>query len=513
MGLYRRTRKIFKNELDMSEIAVEFKNITKRFPGVLALNDVSVSISRGSCHALVGENGAGKSTLGKILAGIHMADEGSIFVDGKAVCIRNPIDALANGIGMVHQELAFCENMAVAENLCLGQMPSKRGFISYKLMAETARNMLNRIGANIDVNRRLGSLTISQQQLIQIASAVGRGARILIFDEPTSSLSQAESNHLFDLINKLRQDGVTSIYVSHRMEEIFKLCDSITVLRDGKLVDTKKVSEVDEASLVSMMIGRSIDAYFPSHLAHEAGEELLRVDKLSSPGKFKDISFSLKAGEIVGFAGLVGSGRTELAEAIFGLDPLSTGNIEIMGSKTDIYRPSQAMGKGIGLVPEDRKRHGLILSMNARENITLPILNWISKFGWVNQRKENEIAAKYFKIMRVKAPNLNTISAGLSGGNQQKLIMARWLAAKCKILLVDEPTRGVDVGAKAEIHALIDQLASEGSGIMLISSELPEVINLSTRIIVLKDGKIAGEILRKDCSQDSVMSLMAGVAN
>ena len=491
---------------------VEFKGVTKRFPGVLALNNVSINIRRGSCHGLVGENGAGKSTLGKTLAGIHPLDGGQILVDGKPVHISSPRDALDAGIGMVHQELAFCENLSVAENLCLGQTPVSGLFISNRRMIERAKQHLAAIGAEIDVNRRLGELPIGQQQMIQIAAAVGRGARILIFDEPTSSLSQAESMRLFDLIKRLQADGVTSIYVSHRMEEIFNLCDTISVLRDGQLVDTLPISELDEASLVAMMIGRPYEAYFPSHLEAKQGKELLRVENLSSPGKFESISFKLHAGEILGLAGLVGSGRTEIAEALFGLDPRATGRVFIEDKQVDVLgNPRAAMDIGLGLVPEDRKRHGLVLSMNAKENITLPTLNRLATLGWVHRKAEENVARKYFDIMRVRAPNISAVSASLSGGNQQKLVIARWLTAKCRVLLVDEPTRGVDVGAKAEIHGLIDELAAQGSGILMISSELPEVLNLSTRLITLRNGRIAGELSREDASQEALMRLMAGV--
>ena len=492
---------------------VEFKNITKRFPGVLALHDVSVSVARGSCHALVGENGAGKSTLGKILAGIHRPDGGQILIDGKPVNIACPRDALKAGVGMVHQELAFCENMTVAENLCLGQMPAKATFVSRKKMAETAKDYLKAIGADIDVGRRLGELTIGQQQMVQIAGAVGRGARILIFDEPTSSLSQPECERLFELIKRLQADGVTAIYVSHRMPEIFQLCDTITVLRDGRLVDTKPVTELDESTLVQMMIGRPFEAYFPSHLGAEMGKELLRVENLSSPGKFSQVSFCVHAGEIVGFAGLVGSGRTEIAEALFGLDPLATGRIFVEGKEVAIGSPAAAMSLGLGLVPEDRKRHGLVLSMTARENVTLPTLGRLATLGWVHKQEERNLARKYFELTRVHATGIDAVAASLSGGNQQKLVLTRWLAAKCRVLLIDEPTRGVDVGAKAEIHGLIDDLAAEGAGILLISSELPEVLNLSTRLVVLRHGQIAGELARGEANQENVMRLMAGVVS
>ena len=491
---------------------IEFEAVSKRFPGVLALMDVSLAVARGSCHGLVGENGAGKSTLGKVLAGINAPDGGRVLVDGRQVHLNSPREALHAGIGMVHQELAFCENLSVAENLCLGMMPARGPFVSRRGVIERAREQLDAIGAAIDVERRLGELPIGAQQIVQIAAAVGRGARILIFDEPTSSLSQAESERLFELIKRLQGDGVTSIYITHRLSEVFELCDTITVLRDGQLVATIPAGELDEAELVQMMIGRPHEAYFPAHLDSEPGEELLRVEDLSSPGKFESISFSLHAGEVLGLAGLVGSGRTEVAQAIFGLDPQATGRVFVDGKPALVEgRPARAMELGLGLVPEDRKRHGLVLSMTAKENITLPTLGRVASMGWIDGGEEESVAQEYFELMRVRAPNVNVASAALSGGNQQKIVLSRWLAAKCRILLVDEPTRGVDVGAKAEIHGLLEQLAADGSGILLISSELPEILNLSTRILVLRQGRVAGELSRAECSQEAVMRLMAGV--
>ena len=491
---------------------VEFRGITKRFPGVVALNDVSLAVRRGACHGLVGENGAGKSTLGRILAGIYTADSGQILVDGRPVHLASPRDALDAGIGIVHQELAFCENLSVAENLCLGQMPSAGPFLAGRRMIEQARQRLAAVGATIDVEQRLGVLPISQQQVIQIAAAVGRGARILIFDEPTSSLSQAESQRLFDLIKRLRGDGVTSVYISHRLEEVFRLCETITVLRDGQVVTTRPTAELDEASLVRMMIGRPYEAYFPSHLEAKPGLELLRVEGLSSPGKFRSVSFTLHAGEILGLAGLVGSGRTEVAEALFGLDPMARGRVFVEGKQVAITgRTAGALELGLGLVPEDRKRHGLVLSMTAKQNITLPILGRLASMGWVHSSEEDAVARRYFDLMHVRAPSMDVVSATLSGGNQQKVVLARWLAADCRILLVDEPTRGVDVGAKAEIHGLIDRLAREGAGILMISSELPEILNLSTRLLVLRQGRIVGELSRPDYSQEAVMRLMTAV--
>jgi ABC-type sugar transport system ATPase subunit len=491
---------------------VRFDGVTKRFPGVVALDQVSFDIASGSCHALCGENGAGKSTLGKLLAGIYAPDAGQVVIGGQPVRFSSPTDALASGVAMVHQELAFCENLSVAENLCLGSLPTRRGFVSRAGMRRRAEAMLAPIDASLDVTRTVGSLTVGQQQLLQIASAIGQGARLIVFDEPTSSLSQHEAERLYAIIGRLREGGVTCIYVSHRLEEIFRLCDTITVLRDGRHVATRPTSEVDRAALVEMMIGRSVEDYFPSHVQAEPGAELLRVAQLSSPAGFTDISLSLRAGEVLGCAGLVGAGRSEVATALFGLDPQSTGEVWIRGQRATPANAADAIVRGIGLVPEDRKRQGLVLSMDVLNNATLSILPRLAKLGFINRAVEQTAASPYFSRLRVKTPRLDTPVAALSGGNQQKIVLTKWMAAQCPILVLDEPTRGVDVGAKAEIHGLIDELAAAGNGIILISSEMPEVLNLSTRILVFRAGRIVGELTRAEATQEALMRLMAGVA-
>jgi len=496
----------------MTVPAVRFEAVSKRFPGARALESVTFDVAAGSCHALCGENGAGKSTLGKILAGIHSPDAGQVVLFGRPVSFSGPEQALAAGVGMVHQELAFCENLSVAENLCLGSLPASRGFLDRAEMYKRAERMLAAIDAHIDVRQRVGVLTTGQQQMLQIASAVGTGARVIVFDEPTSSLSQHEADKLYELIGRLREQGVTSIYVSHRMEEIFRLCDTVTILRDGAHVATCPISEVTQPALVQMMIGRPLEEYFPSHVHARTGDELMRVEHVSSPGKFQDISFTLRAGEVLGFAGLVGAGRSEMAQALFGLDSAATGLVSVGGQPVGFNGPRHAMRAGLGLVPEDRKRQGLVLSMTALANTTLPILGALSRWTFIRRRAERALVGTYFERLRVRAPGVDAITAGLSGGNQQKLVLAKWLAARCRILMLDEPTRGVDVGAKAEIHALIDELASGGAGVVLISSELPEVLNLCTRIIVLRDGRIVGELPRATATQDALMRLMAGVA-
>jgi len=490
---------------------VSFRHVSKRFPGARALEDVSFDVRRGSCHALCGENGAGKSTLGKLLAGIDQPDAGEIAVDGRVVRFEDPRDALLAGIGMVHQELAFCENLSVAENLCLGDLPGNGVFVSRGEMHKRAQAMVAAIDAPIDVRRLVGDLTVAEQQMVQIAAAVGNGARVIIFDEPTSSLSQYETERFYTLLDRLKARDVTCVFVSHRMQEIFRLCDTITVLRDGRHVATKPVQAMDEGTLVELMIGRRLEEYLPVEAVHGGGGEVLRVAELSSPRKFADIGFSVHAGEVVGIAGLVGAGRTDIAHAIFGLDPEAHGRVEVAGIPLGLRSPAEAMRAGVGFVPEDRKRHGLVLSLRALENVTLPTLRSLARGGWLRGGAERALAADAFTRLRVRTPDLDAVTAGLSGGNQQKLVLAKWLAARCRVLILDEPTRGVDVGAKAEIHGLIGRLAAEGTGVLLISSELPELVALSTRILVLRDGRMVGALAREEADQGSLLRMMAGL--
>ncbi|MES2177360.1 MAG: sugar ABC transporter ATP-binding protein [Gemmatimonadota bacterium] len=496
----------------VSEPAVRLTNVSKRFPGVQALSGVSIEIAAGSCHALCGENGAGKSTLGKILAGLQSPDEGQLFVFGREVHFASPHDALAAGIAMVHQELAFCENMTVAENLCLGAIPTRRGFVDRAEMHRRALALLAETGTTLDVDGRLGDLSIGNRQMVQIASAVGGGARIIVFDEPTSSLSQAEAERLFALLARLRERGVTCIYVSHRMPEIFALCDTVSTLRDGGHVATRATAGLTEGELVELMIGRPIAEYFPPHDQRPRGDEVLRAESLSVVGRFENISLRLNAGEVVGLAGLMGAGRSEVASALFGLEPLAAGTIYLRGVAVHIAGPQDAIRAGIGFVPEDRKRQGLVLSESALHNTSLPTLKRLSKLSWIFRAKERRQASDLFDRLRVRTPSLDAVVAGLSGGNQQKVVLAKWLAARPSILILDEPTRGVDVGAKAEIHALIGELAAAGTAILVISSELPELLTLSERILVLREGRLVGELPRADANQAALLRLMAGVA-
>ena len=459
---------------------------------------------------MMGENGAGKSTLGKILAGIHRPDEGHIEIGGVVKDFRSPLEAQKAGIGIVHQELSFCPNLSVAENLCLSGLPNRGGRIDWQRLHEKAQACLDEIGAECDLREELRDLSAGQMQMVQIAAVLATGANIFIMDEPTSSLSTAESQRLERLIGRLRLRGATILYVSHRMDEIFRLCDTVTVMRDSRHVATMPLAQTNESELVRLMIGRTWQKFFPEHVDRAPGEEYLRVEGISSPGKFRNVSFSLRSGEIIGMAGLVGAGRSEIALGIFGLDSRMTGDVFVEGRQVSFQGPRDAMAFGVGLVCEDRKKHGLVLDMECGSNMTLSSLDRLSRHGVIRLAAERNAIADFFEKLDVKAASPEVPAQTLSGGNQQKLVLAKWLVRQCRILILDEPTRGVDVGAKAEIHRIIDELASAGLAVLMISSELPEVLNLSTRVLVMRNGRMAGILERAEATQERVMQLMVG---
>jgi ABC-type sugar transport system ATPase subunit len=490
---------------------LEFRGISRRFPGVQALDGVSFGVERGSCHGLIGENGAGKSTLGKILAGIHPADDGEMVLEGRVIRPATPLEARALGIAIVHQELSFCPNLTVAENLCLGDLPANRGWIDRTRLRARARAMLHEMGSDADPEAAVGTLSPGREQQLQIAAAVGTGARVIVMDEPTSALSAGETRELRRLVRELKARGITILYISHRMEELFQMCDAITVLRDGRQVSTEAIGATNPGRVVTQMIGRALSGAEPAHLRRSPGGERLGVEDLASPGRFSGVNFSIRSGEIVGIAGLVGAGRSEILEAIFGLDPKATGIVRIDGREVAMRSVSGALGSGMGFLPEDRKRQGLVLTMNVRENCTLAALPLFSRAGWMLRRREREIAAGACERLRVKAPSLDTPVAALSGGNQQKITLAKWVVRSCEVLLVDEPTRGVDVGAKAEIHRLLDELACKGKALLVVSSELPELLGLCSRILVMRAGRLVAEVARADFSEATLMRWMAGL--
>ncbi len=490
---------------------ITFEHVRKQFPGVTALDDVSFSVEQGECHALLGENGAGKSTLGKVLAGIYPADGGRVLLNGQPVAFASPREALAAGVGIVHQELVFCPNLSVAENLCLHDLPRRWGMLDRRELRRRARMLLGRTGLEIDVDLPMSRMSIAQEQLIQIAAAVGLGAKVLVFDEPTSSLGQAETERLFLMIRQLQAAGTTIIYVSHRLDEIFALCQRVSVLRDGKHVATKPIGEVTRDDLVQLMVGRAVEQ-FVSPLPAKAEAIRLRVRHLTSPGKLSDVSFDVNAGEIVGLAGLVGAGRSEIAMALNGLDPQARGSVEIDGRVIRLDCPRAALRAGLALIPEDRKRQGLVLSMSLRENLTLPILHRFRRWlGWADRTAERRLAQSICDEMHVRTPTIEASIQSLSGGNQQKIVLAKGIAANARVLIVDEPTRGVDVGAKREIHEQLAQLATQGKAILVISSDLPELLSLSHRVLVVREGKLEAEFPRKKATPEAVLRGMAGV--
>jgi len=492
---------------------IEFQNISKNFPGVAALCDVSFAVRTGECHALLGENGAGKSTLGKILAGLHAPDAGQIVIDGRQVVFRSPQEAVAGGVAIVHQELVFCPNLSVAENLCLHDLPRTGWFLDRRELRRRAEALLVEIGLVVDVDRSLASLSIAQEQLVQIAAAVGLGARILVFDEPTSSLGREEVERLFQLIRRLQSAGTTIIYVSHRLEEIFELCQTVTVLRDGRHIATRPIETLNHDELVRMMVGRSVEFDQPSETGRPGDEIRLEVRKLASPGKFSDVHLQLRAGEVVGLAGLVGAGRTEVLEALFGLDHGARAEVWIDGNPVSIKSPREAQRQGMVLIPEDRKRQGLVLGMNVRENVTLPVLDRFRRWlGIADRRAEGALADRFRLDLAIRAPSGETPVTALSGGNQQKIVLTRGLAAECRILLIDEPTRGVDVGAKREIHDLVRRQAAQGAAVIVVSSDLPELLALAQRVVVLRQGRIVAELPRAAATPDAVLRAMAGIA-
>jgi ABC-type sugar transport system ATPase subunit len=495
-------------------VVITFDCITKNFPGVAALSDVSFDVQSGECHALLGENGAGKSTLGKILAGMYRPDGGRILIDGRTANFHSPLHAARAGIAIVHQELVFCPNLSVAENLCLHDLPRKGLFLDRGRLRRQAAAILAEIGLAVDVARALSSLSIAQEQLVQIAAAVGLGAKIIVFDEPTSSLGRGEVDRLFALIRRLRQSGVTIIYVSHRLEEVFELCQTVTVLRDGRHIATRPITALDHDELVRLMVGRNVETAAPSSQESHARPVRLQVCKFSSRGRFSNISFELRSGEIVGLAGLVGAGRSEVLEALFGLDRFADGDVVIDGKPIRVRSSRQAIRLGMTLIPEDRKRQGLVLQMNVRENVTLPIIDRFRRaLGWVDRQTETSVADRFRRDLSIRAASGESAISSLSGGNQQKIVFARGLAADCRILLVDEPTRGVDVAAKREIHELLRQLANRGTAVLLVSSDLPELLALAHRVLVLRQGRIVAELAQEQATPDVVLRAMAGIVS
>lgn len=487
------------------ENLLEMQGITKAFFGVTALNNVSFKLKAGTVHALMGENGAGKSTLMKILSGMLHADHGKIIFKGKEVHIDSPLISIKMGITMIHQELTPISEMTIAENVFLGREPTKNGLIDAKKLNQMTKEVLNHIGIELNPQTIMKDLKVSDMQLVEIAKAVSYNSEIIIMDEPTSAITKNEVRKLFKIINELRNSGKSIIYISHKMDEVFEISDYITVFRDGQYVDTKEGKEINPNDIIKMMVGRELKDVYPVGNS-TIGDILFSFKGMTQGKKFKGISFNVRKGEILGIAGLMGAGRTEVMEAIFGLTELDAGEIFIEGKKVQIKSPKDAIDNGIAFVTEDRKLHGLVLPLSVKENITMPSLDKISKKGFINDKKEQEITDKYIKSLRVKTSSREQIVQSLSGGNQQKVILAKWLMAKPKLLILDEPTRGIDIGSKSEIYKLMKDIAEEGYAIIMISSELPEILGISDRILVFSHGEITGELSKEEASQEKIMN-------
>jgi ABC-type sugar transport system ATPase subunit len=504
------------------------EGVGKSFPGVVALQDVSLEIFPGEVLGLVGENGAGKSTLMKILSGVYAPEGGQIFVDGQPVTIHDPRHAQRLGISIIYQEFNLMPNLTVEENVFVGREPNSGGVVRRSRLRSQTQQLLNRLEVQLDPRAIVRDLSVAQQQMVEIAKALSLNARLVVMDEPTSALTETEVTALFSIIKGLRARGLAVIYISHRLEEIFAICERVIVLRDGQLAGELPIEKASPDRLVRLMVGRPLgDLFRPEEaerrlesLAALSPEPILEVRSLGRTGTVRDpaaivladVSFTLRPGEIVGLAGLVGSGRTEIARAIFGADAYDRGEIHIEGQHARIRSPRDAIRLGIGLVPEDRKLQALILKLAIRENLGLSILRRLSRFGIVNFRAERSMARRLVESLRVRTPSIEQKVLNLSGGNQQKVVIAKWLALRPKILIMDEPTRGIDIGAKVEVHNLMHQLAADGVAILMISSELTEILFMSDRILVMRQGRIAGELARKDATQEAIMALATGVS-
>jgi ribose transport system ATP-binding protein len=491
-------------------IMLEMKGISKSFPGVHALDNVSFSAARGEVHALVGGNGAGKSTLMKVLAGALAPDEGEIYLRGKKVNITDPDNARQLGISVIYQELNLVPTLNVVENVFLGsELTTRKGILDTPAMISETKKLLDTLEFKIDFNRPVGTMRVAQQQMIEIAKALHVNAEILVMDEPTASLTDQDIDVLFDIVKRLKKKGVTIVYISHRLEEIYQICDRLTVLRDGKVVGTFDTDALNQQELIKLMINRDLNQVFPCSKC-APGQEALKVVNLNREGILKDINMHVCAGEVVGIAGLVGSGRTELVRAIFGADPVDSGEIYIEGKPVKIAGPSCAVKLGIGLVPEDRKDQGVILKLPIKENITLPSLPLEHKSGVISEQSDLSLANKLAEKLNIQCSGLNQLVGNLSGGNQQKVAVGKWLATNSKILFFDEPTRGIDVGAKTEIYNFLRDLAAEGLAVVMVSSDLIEILGLSDRIYVMYNGAIAGEVCGASVNQEEVMTLAMG---
>ncbi|KOS67820.1 D-ribose transporter ATP-binding protein [Lysinibacillus contaminans] len=495
----------------MGEIVMELKNITKTFPGVTALNNVSFVLEKGQIHALMGENGAGKSTFIKVITGVHKADAGEILLDGRPITFSNPNEAKAKGIAAIYQHATNYPDLNVTENIFMGheKISPKTKRILWKEMHDEAKGILRSLGSAINPKQEMGTLSVAQQQIVEIAKAISTNARIIIMDEPTAALTTRESEELYRIAEKLRDQGTAIIFISHRFEDMYRLASKVTVLRDANYIGCWAVDDITNKNLIIAMVGREINQIFPKK-EHTIGEEVFRVENLRKIGYFADISFSLHKGEILGLTGLVGAGRTELCETLAGIEKYDNGFIYLHGQKEKFKNPKDAMQKGVGYLPEDRQKSGLILQWGIGRNITLPTLENYSTKGWLNEKRESLKAKEIAEKLHVKALSVFDLVSSLSGGNQQKISVAKLLTTDLDVIILDEPTKGVDIGAKAAIYKIINELANEGYSVILVSSEMPEVIGLSDRVAVMREGRLVKIIDAHEVSQESILAAAMG---
>jgi ribose transport system ATP-binding protein len=482
-------------------------DITKSFGGVHALKDVSFNVRPGEIHTMVGENGAGKSTLMKILSGAYQKDSGNIRIDGEEVHIANPHMGRKLGIAIIYQEFALAPDLTVAENIYLDHLGSRKGFINWSRLYRDAGEVIKSVGFDINPRSKVGDLTVAYRQVVEITKALSENAKILILDEPTAVLAPRETEQLFKVLKKLKQQGVSIIYISHRLDEIFRIADIVTVIKDGAVTGTVNPADVNTDDIISMMIGRKLTAMFPKRDC-QIGEEVFGAENITRGREVRNVSFSVRAGEVLGVAGLVGAGRTETMRAIFGADPKDAGKITLDGRRLRIKSPTDAVRAGIGLLPEDRKEQGTILAMSVRKNVTMPSL-WsrFARFGFIKQAEEKKTTRELIEKLAIKTNSTETDVTDLSGGNQQKVVLAKWLGTDCRVIILDEPTRGVDVGAKVEIYNLINELAGAGLAIIVISSEMMEVIGICDRALVMREGRIQGVLEKDELTEENIMTL------
>lgn len=495
----------------MGEYIVEMNNVTKRFPGVVALKDMHLAIRPGEIHGLIGENGAGKSTLIKVLTGVHAADEGEILVDGVKKTFRNPNDSAAAGIACVYQELNIERLLSVTDNIFINKWLKKGVLLDYGTMHKKAEDTMNSLGQQIDPRKQAGTMGMGIQQMIEIAKAVLINAKMIIMDEPSSSLGEKEVKQLMNTCRELKERGIAILFVSHKLEELFALCDRVTVIRDGEYIDTKDIGDWNNDSLITSMVGRTLENQFPKEFG-EKGECLLGVEHLSIGGVLSDVSFEAFGGQILGFAGLVGAGRTETMRAIFGADQTDGGDIYVRGKKRNIKSPQQAIGAGIALLTEDRKGQGLVLSESVRTNLVLSSFKKFSRGMFLDEKRIEESGVRNVKALRIKTPSINDIAGQLSGGNQQKVVIGKWTNTDADVFIFDEPTRGIDVGAKVEVYNVMNELVKSGKCVIMVSSEMPEILGMSDRVIVMRGGKIMAEIDRDSShfNQEDIMKAAWG---